>query len=381
MIIGRIYKQARTPEKTFMGIGVLSYERKEQHIMIEIKNLTKRYGAKKAVDNISFTVKRGEILGFLGPNGAGKTTTMNIITGYNSSTEGTVTVDGFDVAENPMECKKRIGYLPEQPPLYMDMTVMEYLNFVYDIKGVKKDRETHLNDILRLVKIQDVSYRLIKNLSKGYRQRVGIAQALVGDPEILILDEPTVGLDPKQIIEIRNVIKELGRDRTVILSSHILPEVSAICERVVIIAKGKIMAEDTPENLSKALEGESKYLVRVAGDFAAADSVLRSVTGVAQVENAGQKEPETHDFIVDAKDGTDIRREMFRALAAADLPMLMLKPMGLSLEEVFLQLTSDAQKDLTAVQNIQGEFAEPAQEAKEIFEPEQTNDEEGGGPA
>lgn len=343
--------------------------------MIEIKNLTKRYGAKKAVDNISFTVKRGEILGFLGPNGAGKTTTMNIITGYNSSTEGTVTIDGFDVVENPMECKKRIGYLPEQPPLYMDMTVLEYLNFVYDIKGVKKNRETHLSDILRLVKIQDVSHRLIKNLSKGYRQRVGIAQALVGDPEILILDEPTVGLDPKQIIEIRNVIKELGKDRTVILSSHILPEVSAICERVVIIAKGKIMAEDTPENLSKALEGESKYLVRIAGDASAAESVLRAVDGVEQVEKSGQKEPETWDFIVDAKKDTDIRCAMFRALAAADLPMLMLKPMGLSLEEVFLQLTSDAQRDAAATQEIQAEFA---QETVGETEFEQAEDEEGG---
>ncbi len=332
--------------------------------MIEIKNLTKRYGAKKAVDNISFTVKRGEILGFLGPNGAGKTTTMNIITGYNSSTEGTVTIDGFDVVENPMECKKRIGYLPEQPPLYMDMTVMEYLNFVYDIKGVTKDRETHLNEILKLVKIQDVSHRLIKNLSKGYRQRVGIAQALVGDPEILILDEPTVGLDPKQIIEIRNVIKELGKDRTVILSSHILPEVSAICERVVIIAKGRIMAEDTPENLSKALEGESKFLVRIAGDAKAAETVLRDVNGVAQVENAGQKEPETCDFLVDAENGTDIRREMFRALAAANMPILLLKPMGLSLEEVFLQLTSDAQRDVQAVQTLQAEQTETESEVQ-----------------
>lgn len=346
--------------------------------MIEIKNLTKRYGAKKAVDNISFTVKRGEILGFLGPNGAGKTTTMNIITGYNSSTEGTVTVDGFDVVENPMECKKRIGYLPEQPPLYMDMTVMEYLNFVYDIKGVKKDRDTHLNDILRLVKIQDVSHRLIKNLSKGYRQRVGIAQALVGDPEILILDEPTVGLDPKQIIEIRNVIKELGKDRTVILSSHILPEVSAICERVVIIAKGKIMAEDTPENLSKALEGESKYLVRVAGGLKETENILKNVSGVVQVEPAGQKEPETYDFIVDAENGTDIRREMFRALAAADLPILMLKPMGLSLEEVFLQLTSDAQKDAAAIQDIQAEPEKTEEEIAENTEPAQAEDEEGG---
>lgn len=378
MIIDSDLQTGRNARKNFRRQRRSASWKKGAAHMIEIKNLTKRYGAKKAVDNISFTVKRGEILGFLGPNGAGKTTTMNIITGYNSSTEGTVTVDGFDVVENPMECKKRIGYLPEQPPLYMDMTVMEYLNFVYDIKGVKKDRDTHLNDILRLVKIQDVSHRLIKNLSKGYRQRVGIAQALVGDPEILILDEPTVGLDPKQIIEIRNVIKELGKDRTVILSSHILPEVSAICERVVIIAKGKIMAEDTPENLSKALEGESKYLVRVAGGLKETENILKNVSGVVQVEPAGQKEPETYDFIMDAENGTDIRREMFRALAAADLPILMLKPMGLSLEEVFLQLTSDAQKDAAAIQDIQAEPEKTGEEIAENTEPAQAEDEEGG---
>ncbi len=313
--------------------------------MIEIKNLTKAYGAKKAVDNISFTVNRGEILGFLGPNGAGKTTTMNIITGYGSATAGTVTVDGFDVVENPMECKKRIGYLPEQPPLYMDMTVAEYLNFVYDIKGVKEDRKTHLDRIVGLVKIEDVYKRLIKNLSKGYKQRVGIAQALIGNPEILILDEPTVGLDPKQIIEIRNVIKELGKDRTVILSSHILPEVSAICERVIIINKGKIMAIDTPENLSHKLSGDNKFVLRAEGKKYQIEDALKVVPGIVYIESLGQKEEGTFDFLIESETGKEVRKEIFSALAQADLPILSFKSQELSLEDVFLQLTSDAQTE------------------------------------
>lgn len=309
--------------------------------MIEIKNLTKRYGEKCAVDDISFTVNQGEVLGFLGPNGAGKSTTMNIITGYISYTEGEVKVDGFDVDENPMECKRRIGYLPEQPPLYLDMTVQEYLNFVYEAKGVKEERQPHLETIMELVKIDGVRGRLIKNLSKGYRQRVGIAQALVGNPEILILDEPTVGLDPKQMIEIRNLIKGLGQNRTVILSSHILSEVSAICERVVIIDRGKIMAVDTPENLSRRLRGDSKFLIRIAGDKETAYQTLRQVDGVTEVEYAGQKEEGAFDFTVDAEEGADVRRYVFAALAKGNLPILLLKPMGLSLEEVFLKLTDE----------------------------------------
>ncbi len=313
--------------------------------MIEIKNLTKSYGTKKAVDNISFTVNRGEILGFLGPNGAGKTTTMNIITGYISGTDGSVMVDGMDVVEKPMECRRKIGYLPEQPPLYMDMTVTEYLNFVYELKGAKEEREEHLASVMDMVKITDVKDRIIKNLSKGYKQRVGIAQAPIGNPEILILDEPTVGLDPKQIIEIRNVIKELGKQRTVILSSHILPEVSAICERVIIINKGKIMAIDTPENLSKALSKDSKLMIRVEGSTAAIESALSKVEGVAYVEALGQKEPGTYDYVVEADGEGDIRKKVFSALAAAELPILMSKTTGLSLEEVFMQLTSTESAD------------------------------------
>ncbi len=342
--------------------------------MIEIKNLTKAYGAKKAVDDISFTVNSGEILGFLGPNGAGKTTTMNIITGYNGATSGTVTIDGMDTLEKPMECRRRIGYLPEQPPLYMDMTVSEYLNFVYDLKAPEEERKSHLEGIMETVKISDVKGRLIKNLSKGYKQRVGIAQALIGNPDILILDEPTVGLDPKQIIEIRNVIKELGKDRTVILSSHILPEVSAICERVIIINKGKIMAIDTPENLSKTLSRDNRLMIRVEGSESSIEKALHGVEGVAYLEALGQKETGTYDYIIEAEGDTDIRKKVFSALAAAELPILMSKTMGLSLEEVFLQLTTD---ESTATEESVEEIAEDTiEEINEIEETEEKEAEE-----
>ncbi|HEX7713924.1 MAG TPA: ABC transporter ATP-binding protein, partial [Bacillota bacterium] len=226
--------------------------------MIQVENVTKRYGQHVAVEQLNFTVNRGEILGFLGPNGAGKSTTMNIITGYISATEGTVKVDGRDILEDPQAVKEKIGYLPEFPPLYPEMTVQEYLDFVCEIKKVPEtDRQENLERIVETVKIGEVKNRLIKNLSKGYKQRIGLAQALVGNPEVLILDEPTVGLDPKQIIEIRNLIKELGKEHTIILSSHILPEVSAVCERVIIINKGKIVASDTPANLAKSLAASS----------------------------------------------------------------------------------------------------------------------------
>ena len=230
--------------------AVLADMPSEDGAVIEICGLTKKYGSKKAVDNISFKVRRGEILGFLGPNGAGKSTTMNILTGYISATSGSVRVDGLDVLENPKEVKKKIGYLPENPPLYFDMTVREYLKFVYELKGAKKPEREHIDEVMEIARISHMADRMIKNLSKGYKQRVGLAQALIGDPEVLILDEPTVGLDPKQIIEIRNVIRELGKDRTVILSTHILQEVSAVCDRVAIINRGRLVALDTLESLS-----------------------------------------------------------------------------------------------------------------------------------
>ncbi len=307
--------------------------------MIKIKNLTKKYGKKLAVDNISFTVKEGEILGFLGPNGAGKSTTMNILTGYLSATGGEVSVGGFDILDNPIEAKKKIGYLPEHPPLYMDMTVREYLDFVYDLKQVKEDREEHISKICDTVKITDVADRLIANLSKGYKQRVGIAQAMVGNPEVLILDEPTVGLDPKQIIEIRSVIKKLGRQHTVILSSHILQEVNAVCERVLIINNGKLVASDTPENLGKTISNENKFQLRVAGEERAILDALEGISGIKYVKSLGRKEAGSIDFVVEAEPDVDVRASIFNALASAKLPMLSLQTMDISLEDIFLEVT------------------------------------------
>ena len=226
--------------------------------MVEVKNLTKCYGSIKAVDNISFTVENGEVLGFLGPNGAGKSTTMNMITGYISSTSGTVTIDGVDILEDPKEAKTKIGYLPEMPPLYVDMTVRKYLEFMFDLKKVKLPKKEHIEEVMRLVRITEQSERVIKNLSKGYRQRVGFAQALLGNPPVLILDEPTVGLDPKQIIEIRKLIKSLGQKHTVIFSSHVLSEISATCDRIIVISKGKIVADAKTDELSTAVAGEQR---------------------------------------------------------------------------------------------------------------------------
>lgn len=328
--------------------------------LIEISGLTKKYGNSVALDNVSFTVNSGEILGFLGPNGAGKSTTMNIITGYISATSGTVTVNGFDNVTNAMECKKSIGYLPEIPPLYNDMTVSEYMSFVYDIKKAKQPKEEHISSILETVGISDVSGRLIKNLSKGYKQRVGIAQALVGDPEILILDEPTVGLDPKQINEIRNVISELGKQRTVILSSHILPEVSAICDRVIIINKGRIVAEDTPENLSRKLTNDNKFVVRISGDISAIQSVVTSVEGVKYIESLGQKEENSYDFIVECEKDIDVRTPLFAALSENNMPLLMIKSMDMSLEDIFLQITENGidVEDVSDVSDISDEISE-----------------------
>ncbi|NLK21975.1 MAG: ABC transporter ATP-binding protein [Epulopiscium sp.] len=309
--------------------------------MIEINNLTKNYGQYKAVDNVNFTVKKGEILGFLGPNGAGKSTTMNIITGYISATEGTVKVDGFDVLEQPGEVKKRIGYLPELPPLYMDMTVGEYLKFVCNIKKVaSSSQKDTLDKVMNAVKISDMKSRLIKNLSKGYKQRVGLAQAMIGDPEVLILDEPTVGLDPKQIIEIRNVIKNLGKKHTIILSSHILSEVSAVCDRVLIINKGKVVASDTPENLSKRLSQSNRMVLRAKGPKQEILKIIKGIENIKMAEIQGVREPETVDILVEGSEDADIREALFYTLVRADYPILMMKSMDLTLEEIFLQVTN-----------------------------------------
>ncbi len=323
--------------------------------MIEVKNLTKNYGSKRAVDNISFTVNDGEILGFLGPNGAGKSTTMNILTGYLSSTEGEVKIDGIDILEDPMNAKKKIGYLPEQPPLYLDMTVMGYLNFMYDLKRCKIPRKSHLKEICGLVKITEISGRLIRNLSKGYRQRVGLAQAMIGNPDVLILDEPTVGLDPKQIIEIRNLIKKLGKRHTVILSSHILPEVQATCDRVIVINKGVLVADDTTDSLSHKMSSDHRYTLRVDGPEKEVLKVISSIPGMARVDSLGEKEAGTCDFLFEMDEDADVRRELFARLADRNWPILGLRSSELSLEEIFLKLTKDDSAELPMTQQKQVE--------------------------
>ena len=333
--------------------------------MIQVSNLSKKYGSHIAVSNVSFTVNDGEILGFLGPNGAGKSTTMNIVTGYLSATSGSVSIDGYDILENPNEAKMRIGYLPEQPPLYLDMTVKEYLNFIYDLKKVKFPKAPHIMEICRLVKIDHVMGRLIKNLSKGYRQRVGIAQALVGNPDVLILDEPTVGLDPKQIIEIRSLITELGKNHTVILSSHILSEIQAVCERVIVINNGKIIADDTPGNLSKALSDDHTLTVRVGGPRADVLKLLSTVPGVDKVTCIGMQEQNSNDYIVEPKDGADVRRAIFSRLSDRNWPLLLMHSNEMSLEQIFLRLTEmtdEEQKKLFGDKTIDEQPAEQTQE-------------------
>lgn len=309
--------------------------------MIEVTNLVKHYGSKKAVNDISFTINDGELVGFLGPNGAGKSTTMNVVTGYLSATAGSAKINGIDILEDPMEAKKHIGYLPEQPPLYMDMSVNEYLDFICDLKGVDKNRKSHVSDICEQTGITRVYKRMIKNLSKGYKQRVGLAQALIGDPEVLILDEPTVGLDPIQIIEIRNVIKDLGRQRTVILSSHILPEVQAICQRVLVINDGCIIADDTPQSLSKYVEVNRRMQLRLGAPRDKAEALLRSIPEMNEVVFEGIMEDDTSDFIICSRDNTDVRRLLFNACTKAGCPILMLNPMSASLEDIFIKLTED----------------------------------------
>jgi ABC-2 type transport system ATP-binding protein len=312
--------------------------------MIEIRNLVKYYGDILAVNDVSFTVEKGEILGFLGPNGAGKSTTMNILTGFLSATGGTVKIDGIDILENPQEAKRHIGYLPENPPLYLDMTVIEYLRFVAELKGVPADvRIRQLAEIMKLVRITEVSGRLIKNLSKGYRQRVGIAQALVGNPEVLVLDEPTVGLDPKQIIEIRNLITELGKKHTVILSSHILPEVQAVCERVVIINKGTIAAVDTPEGLSRKMAKTSKVGLTAEGPAREIVQKLRLLAGVTNVEIMIEKEGGVTIFELENSPELDVRKQIFFEMARNGWPIIEMKSLDPTLEDIFLQVTSTSQ--------------------------------------
>ena len=308
--------------------------------MVEVKNLTKRYGQNLALDRVSFTVDEGSIVGFLGPNGAGKTTTMNIITGYLSATSGEVTVFGKNTLEEPNEVKKMIGYLPEQPPLYLDMTVKEYLNFMYELKKVKLPREKHIKEICELVQISNVYNRLIGNLSKGYKQRVGIAQALIGNPPVLILDEPTVGLDPKQIIEIRTLIKNLGRNHTVILSSHILPEVQAVCERIIVINRGRLVADGATDTLAHDLSQDHRLILRAEGPEREMVHELMTLPHVIDVYSLGEKEKGVYELSIEAELDTDIRRDLFALLSRKGWPMMALKNTDLTLEDLFLQLTS-----------------------------------------
>ena len=309
--------------------------------MIEVQHLTKRYGRVTAVEDISFRVERGEILGFLGPNGAGKTTTMRVLTGYMPATEGKAIVAGFDVFEQPVEAKRRTGYLPETPPLYPDMTVVEYLDFVAKIKGLPgSERRQRVAAAMDRTRITDVRDRLCSKLSKGYRQRVGLAQAILHNPDVLILDEPTAGLDPKQIIETRELIKELAGDHTIILSTHILPEVSQTCQRVVIINKGHVVAVDTPDNLTARLRGSETMYVQVETDGGDAARALRTVSGVTRVAESDRRDGLV-GYEIESEKGHDIRRDLARAIVTNGWGLLELRPMRLSLEEIFLSLTTE----------------------------------------
>ncbi len=312
--------------------------------MVEINGITKRYGNSLAANNVTFTVNAGEIMGFLGPNGAGKSTTLNILTGYLSATEGTAKIDGIDILENPIEAKRKIGFLPEQPPLYMDMTVKEYLNFVYDLKHCRLDREAHLKDVCNVVKIADVYHRVIRNLSKGYKQRVGIAQALIGNPPVLIFDEPTVGLDPKQIIEIRNLIKSLGKEHTVILSTHILSEVQAICDRIVVINKGRIVADEKTENIAHAVEDRNRMTYNICGPQNEVLKLIKSIQGVSYAEVIGNRDGDSVAYLIESSDNIDIRKPLFFALAEKRWPVIGMDVMGMDLEDVFLALINDREK-------------------------------------
>lgn len=328
--------------------------------MISVTGLSKRYGTHLAVENVNFQIEKGEVVGFLGPNGAGKSTIMNILTGYLSMTQGKVLIDGFDITEYPEDAKRRIGYLPEIPPLYIDMKVREYLNFIYDLKKVKFPKKPHIDEILKLVKIDNVQNRLIKNLSKGYRQRVGFAQALVGNPDVLILDEPTVGLDPKQIIEIRNLISKLGKNHTIILSSHILSEIQAVCKRVIIINNGQIIADDTAENLSNKLSSDKSIIARIVAKEKDMLKALSEIEGVKKVISLGCKEEGSIDFLIEPENMEDIRAKIFEKVVSEGKLLLSLNDNKMSLEQVFLRLTETS--DNTKARKLLGISEEEAKE-------------------
>ena len=333
--------------------------------MIEVNNLVKRYGDHTAVDHLSFKIEKGKIYGFLGPNGAGKSTTMNMITGYIASTEGTVKIDGHDILEEPEEAKKCIGYLPEQPPLYFDMTVLEYMKFVADLKKIPKDKKaTMIEEVMDMVKISDMRNRLIKNLSKGYRQRVGLAEAIMGYPEVIILDEPTVGLDPKQIIEIRTLIKDLKKKHTVILSSHILSEVSAVCDYVLIISHGKLVASDTPENLGKLAEGSNTLEMLIKGEKSQIKQALESIEGVNSVTIEKDEKQNLWSTKVSTEENNDIREKVFYKMSDINSPIYEMKSKKVSLEEIFLELTA-SEKPASASEDDTDQKSSESQETAE----------------
>lgn len=315
--------------------------------MIEVKNLVKRYGDHLAVDDLSFTIEEGKIYGFLGPNGAGKSTTMNMITGYIASTSGDIFIDGHNILEEPEQAKKCIGYLPEQPPVYGDMTVEEYLKFVSELKKIPKERRmSDISEVMELVKITDMSHRLIKNLSKGYRQRVGLAQAILGYPEVIILDEPTVGLDPKQIIEIRDLIKSLKEKHTVILSSHILSEVSAVCDYILIISHGKLVASDTPDNLSQLALGSNTLKITVKGTKETVETALKEMENLEEYQiKESSNETDAVDVTIKTVEKTDVREDVFYKMSEVRCPILQMQMNQVSLENIFLELTEDSDKE------------------------------------
>lgn len=321
--------------------------------MIKISHLVKNYGSLCAVDDISFEVERGEVIGFLGPNGAGKSTTMNMLTGYLSSTSGTIKIGGVDILDDPLNAKRLIGYLPEQPPLYLDMTVEEYLSFAYDLKGCKLNKAKHLKEICNVVKIYDVYHRVIRNLSKGYKQRVGIAQALVGNPPVIIFDEPTVGLDPKQIIEIRSLIRTLGKEHTVILSTHILQEVQAVCDRIIIINKGKIVADELTENISRAVENTRRFNVKICGPQRDVLDTLRNMGGICYAEVLAARDGDAYTYMIESEVGVDIRKKLFWTLAEKKWPMIGMEALGMSIEDIFIAVVdkTDGKKPVKEKKN------------------------------
>ena len=338
--------------------------------MIKIEHLTKNYGSNLAVDDICVEIGRGETVGFLGPNGAGKSTTMNILTGCLSATAGRVSVDGIDMMADPIGVKRLIGYLPEQPPVYPDMTVEEYLNFTYDLKGCTFEREAHIAEVCEVVKISDVRKRLIRNLSKGYKQRVGVAQALIGDPPVIIFDEPTVGLDPKQIIEIRSLIRTLGKKHTVLLSTHVLGEVAAVCDRILIINKGKIVADEKTENITRVVENNRRMNIKVCGPSKEVLNTLKEVPGVCFAEMQTERDGDAYVFTVESEPGADVRKKIFFTMAQNGWAIVGLEAVGMSLEDIFISVVDRAEKEKATSHRYERSTKKRIQRSRNMLEEE-----------